>query len=311
MKSTVSKVGVLCLASVLLLTFALSCAATPDSAAPSALEVTDHLGRTVKLEGTPQRIVSLAPSNTEIVYALGLADRLVAVTDYCDYPPEAKEKPSIGGFSTPNIEEIIAQEPDLILATSIHEDKVLPQLEDKGMTVLVLHPKTVALVLEAIKLVGRVSGVEDNAETLVDAMEQRIKAVTDRTEGLAPEQRPPTFYVVWHDPLMTAGSGTLQNELIAMAGGVNIAQNTEDYAEISLEAVVAANPAVIIAATSHGSMEEQNYLYVREESRLRDTKAHQTDRVHAIDGNLTSRPGPRIVDGLEGLARLIHPELFP
>jgi iron complex transport system substrate-binding protein len=274
------------------------------------MTVTDQLGRTVRLEAAPQRIISMAPSNTEIVFALGLADRLVAVTDFCDYPPEAEDKPSIGGFSTPNIEEIVANGPDLVLATQRHEDKIIAELENKGLTVLALDPKTVDEVIEAIELMGAATGEEEKAQALADDMRGRIKAVTDKTSILTSEQRPKTFYVLWHDPLMTTGTYTLQDELIRKAGGVNIAAEVDEYADINLEAVVAADPDVIIAGTSHGSAEEQTFLYIKEETRLRDTGAVRNDRIFAVDGNLTSRPGPRIVDGLEWMAHFIHPEMF-
>lgn len=125
-----------CLVSIAMLSLFVSCAAPANEAAPSLIEITDQLGRTVKLDRTPQRIISLAPSNTEILFALGLADKVVAVTNLCDYPPEAKEKPNIGGFTTTNIEKVIALSPDLVLATSIHEKTIIPQLEQKGLAVL-------------------------------------------------------------------------------------------------------------------------------------------------------------------------------
>jgi iron complex transport system substrate-binding protein len=298
------------LVSTVALIFLASCASPPEGTPPPQIEITDQLGRVVRLENTPQRIVSLAPSNTEILFALGLADRVVGVTDYCDYPPEAKTKTSIGGFSTPNIEEVVALSPDLILATSIHEKRVIPQLESKGLTVLALNPKTIDGVMEAITLTGKVTGVPGSAAELVASMQQRLKAVTDKTAGLPPEPRPATFYIVWHDPLMTAGSGTLQDELIEKAGGRNIAGELADYADISLEAVITANPEVIIAGTSHGSTEEETFQYAQAEPRLRDTDARRNNRVYAIDSDLTSRPGPRIADALEQLATFIHPEMF-
>ncbi len=294
----------------ILLSLFAACAAPADEAAPSTIEVTDQLGRTVKLNRTPQRIISLAPSNTEILFALGLADRIVAVTDYDDYPPEAKEKPSVGGYSTPNIEEVVALSPDLILATSVHEQRIIPQLEERGMTVFALNPKTIDEVLEAITLVGEITGQEKEASRLVAEMQNRIKMVTDKTDSLLEEQRPRIFYIVWHDPLMTSGSGTFQHDLIQKAGGTNIARDLTGWPTISLEAVIEANPEVMIAGVGHGNTEDLNFQFIKTESRLRDTDARQNNRVYAIDGNLVSRPGPRIVDGLEELARLIHPEIF-
>ena len=310
MKSKLYRICTICLVSVIALVLSASCASPAESPLPSPDEITDQLGRIVVLDNPPQRIISLAPSNTEILYALGLADRVVAVTDYCNYPPEAEEKPTIGGFSTPNIEEIVAFSPDLILATSIHETKIIPQLEGKGLTVLALNPKTIDSVLDAILLIGKVASVEENATVLVHSMRQRIKAVTDRTAGLMPEQRLRTCYIVWHDPLKMAGSGTLQDELIHKAGGTNIAQGLTDYPNISLEVVIRDNPEVIIAGVGHGSGQDQTFQYAQAEPRLREADARRNSRLYAIDSDLTSRPGPRIVEGLEKFAQFIHPELF-
>jgi iron complex transport system substrate-binding protein len=309
-KSKLYRIATVFLVSTLALVFAASCVSPPESASPSPNEVVDQLGRTVVLDEPPQRIVSLAPSNSEILFALGLADRVVAVTDYCNYPPEAEAKPTIGGFSTPNIEEIVALSPDLVLATSRHEGKIIPQLEGKGVTVFALNPTTLDEVLEAILVTGEIAGVTERASELVAGMQQRIEAITGKTAGLSPEQRPRTFYVLWHDPLKTAGSGTLQDELIQKAGGINIARELADYANISLEVVVKENPEVIIAGAGHGSGEDQTFQYAKAEPRLRDTDARRNNRIYAIDADLPSRQGPRIVEGLEMFARFIHPELF-
>ena len=306
MKKTTILSGLLCL----VLGLIAGCSTPLPKTTSPLLEVTDQLGRKVGLEAIPQRIISLAPSNTEILFALGLAERVVAVTNYCDYPAGAADKPSIGGFSTPNIEEIIALSPDLVLATSRHEDQIIPQLEDKGITVFALNPETLDDVLASIALTGRITGAKANAAELVGEIQQRINTVTDKTAGLPLEQRPSTFYVLWHDPLKTAGSGTLQDELIQKAGGTNIARETTGYANISLEVVVNENPAVIIAGTSHGSSDDQTYQFARTESRLNSSDAHQYDRVYAIDSDLTSRAGPRLVNALEEFASYIHPEIF-
>ena len=245
-----------------------------------------------------------------MLYALGLADRVVAVTDYDNYPPEVKEKPSIGGFSTPSIEKVVAMEPDLVLATSIHEKTIIPQLEARGLTVLALNPQTLDQVQDAIKLVGRACGVEDRAAALVAGMQQRISAVTDKTGGLSQGQRPRVLYLVWHDPLMAAGAGTLHDEFITKAGGTNIAGSLKDYADISLEMVIAADPEIIIASVGMGTGERLTYDFARNEARLQDTAARRNNRVYSIDVDVVSHPGPRSVDALEIFARFIHPELF-
>lgn len=326
MKSTL-KPGAIFLMAVLFLVLLVSCTTTPEStppetpeitpsaepesAPPPPLEIVDQLGRTVTLVTTdPQRIVSLAPSHTETLYALGLGDRLVAITDYCNYPPEVAEKPSIGGFSTPNIEEVVAMDPDLILATVIHESEVIPQLEAKGLTVVAVDPTTINEVIEAITLIGKVTGAEKEATSLLADMQSRIKAVTDRTGGLNETEKPKVLYIVWHEPLMAAGSGTLHDELIRTAGGINVAGDLDSYAAISLEVVIAANPQVMIAGVGMGTGEDLPLQFITSEKRLEDTDARINSRIYGIDVDLVGRPGPRIVEALEQFAGFIHPELF-
>ena len=288
----------------------IACAPPVEESAPSPIEITDQLGRVVKLEKVPERIISLAPSNTEILFALGLGDKIVAVTDYCNYPPEALAKPKIGGFSTPDIERVVALSPDLVLATQMHEAKIIPALEERGLTVFALAPKTLDEILEAITMVGSLTGKEKEAAVLVTQMGQSIKAVTDKTSSLTGNERPRVLYLVWHDPLMVAGSGTFQDEIIAKAGGTNCAQQLSDYADISLEAVIQSNPEVIIAGVGMGTGESLPLQFVRAEETLRNVDARINNKIYGIDGDLSSRPGPRIVDALEEVAEFIHPELF-
>lgn len=309
MKSKLYRLVVFCLVSVVISSL-FACAAPAEETAPFSMEVTDQLGRVVKLEKVPERIISLAPSNTEILFALGLGDKVVAVTDYCNYPPEAEEKPSIGGFSNPDIERVVALSPDLVLATQMHEARIIPALEERGLAVFALSPKTLDEILEAISMVGSLTGTENEAAVLVTQMEQSIKAITDKTSGLTGNERPRVFYLVWHDPLMVAGSGTFQDELITKAGGTNSAQQLTDYAEISLEAVIQANPQVIIAGVGMGTGEDLPLQFVRAEERLRNVDARLNNRIYGADGDIVGRPGPRIVTALEEFAKFIHPEFF-
>jgi len=277
---------------------------------PRTVQVTDQLGRVVKLERIPQRIISLAPSNTEILFALDLGDRLVAVTNYCNYPPEAEEKPSIGGYSTPNIEEIVALSPDLILATSIHEKRIIPQLEAKGLTIFGVNPKTLDEVLVSITLVGEITRKEEEASWLIAGMRNRIKAVTGKTNGLPEDKRPRVFHLTWHNPLMTSGSGTLPYELIHKAGGRNIFPELVGTKGVGLEVIVARDPQVMIAGIGMGSGEDQPFQYLKTETRLQNTEASKNGRIYKVDVDLIGRAGPRIVDGLERFAKCIHPEIF-
>ncbi len=310
MKIKPYKLGRLYLVLVILSSLLAACTPMPEETPSSPIEITDQLGRVVKLTKIPERIISLAPSNTELLFALGLADRVVAVTDYCDYPPEAKDKPSIGGFSTPNIEEIVARSPDLILAVSRHESKIIPQLENKGLTVLALNLKTLDEALGAITLIGEVTGKEEEASNLVADMQNRIKAVTNKTDSLPEGERPRVFYLTWHDPLKTSGSGTLNHELIQKAGGRNIFADIAGIAGVDLELLVARDPQVMIAGIGMGSGEDKPFQYLKTESRLQNTEARKNGRIYGIDMDLTGRAGPRIVEGLERFAKCIHPELF-
>lgn len=282
----------------------------PESEPPAVIEITDQLGRTVTIEGVPERIISLAPSNTEIIYAFGLEDRLVGVTDYCDYPPEAAEKPSVGGFNTTNIEEVVALAPDLILATSIHESEIIPQLETHGLTVVALAPKTFDDVLDAIEMAGEVTGAVEKANELLTGMRARINAVTEKLKDLPQDQIKRVFYLTWHDPLMTSGGDTLINEFIRMAGGVNIFEELSGAESVDMEVLLAREPQVFIAGTGMGSGEEQGLQFLMTEERLVNTEAVINGQIYGIHMDFTGRAGPRIVDGLEQFAKCIHPEIF-
>ncbi len=296
------------LAAVIL--FTPGCARKPAVTTNTTIEVTDQLSRTVILEKNPQRIISLSPANTEILYALGLADRIVGVTDYCNYPPEAKQKESIGGFSTPNLEKVVSLAPDLIVAAPIHMKQVLPQLETKGLKAIAIAPRTLDDVMAAVTIIGKVTGTENRAADLVSQMRKRIKAVTGKTEGLSADKRPKVLFVVWHDPFMASGTKTFHDELITKAGGVNAVGNLENYATINLEVVVDTNPAVIIAGVGMGQGMDAPFEFVKNETRLRDIDARKNDRIFKINSDLSDRAGPRIIDALEQFARMIHPELF-
>ena len=310
MKNLLKKICIVCAAAVVFTALFASCDKAPETTPAVPAVITDQLGRTVTLTTpTPQRIISLSPSNTEILFALGLDERIAGVTDYCNYPPEAKNKPSIGAYDTPNLEQLIALNPDLVLATEVHEAKIIPQLESKGITVIGLKPTSVNEVMASISLVGNATGKNTEAAKLVADLQERIKGVAEKTGELADTDKSKVFYIIWHEPLWTAGSGTMHDELIQMAGGVNIAHNLTWYADISLEAVIEANPGVIIAGVGMGTGEDAPLLYAQTEPRLKDTDALKNNRVYSLDMDIVSRPGPRIVDALEKFLAAIHPEL--
>jgi iron complex transport system substrate-binding protein len=290
---------------VALLSIALVLTACTAGWPPTEVDyVFDDLGRLVAINGTPQRIVSLAPSNTEILFALGLGDKMVGVTDWCDYPPEAQDKEKVGSYDTPDTEKIVALTPDLILVAYGTTMDVINNLVGLGLTVFGIKSTDLDDVLNDIKRVGEITDKEVEAQALTSEMAVGIQAVTDQAEEL--EQRPRVFYIVWGgegSALWTAGSGTFIHELIEKGGGVNICQNITGYATVSIEEVIARNPEVIITS-------ELSYDWAWNATELASTNASQSGRIYTCDDNLVQRPGPRLIDGLEWFAYFIHPEIF-
>jgi iron complex transport system substrate-binding protein len=309
-KNALGKIVIVCLAAIMFSSLFVSCT-KGTTTTPVPATITDQLGRTVEIPANPQRIVSLAPSNTEILFALGLGDRVVGVTDYDDYPPEAKTKPSVGEYVSPNIEKIVAMNPDLILASEAQSEEWYAQAESQGLTVVAISPKTFDDVLDSITLIGKITGATKQAAALTASMQARIKAVTDKTANLTADERPTVFYILWDDPLMTAGKGTFTDEMITMAGGTNIFGGLEGYPTVSLENLLTANPQIMVAGVGTNEGEQEPFQFITTEARLQDTSARQNNRVYSINMDIVSRPGPRIVDALEQFAHIIHPELFP
>ena len=267
----------------------------------------DQLGRQVRVASSPQRIVSLAPNITEILYTLGLGDRIVGVTEFSDYPEEAKEKPKVGTYVSSNIEKIVSLRPDLIIGTfgGTREETAL-RLEQLGYPVYVTKSKTMDEVLVMIEKIGMITGKRPEAGVLVRSLRRRILAVVDRVAG-AP--RPLVFLQINARPLMTVGAGSFHDELISSAGGENLAGHTAArYPQYSIEDVVKRAPDFILISTMdrHGLFEEQKAQWMR----WPDIPAVRNNRILFVDSDLIDRASPRIVDGLEEMARLIHPELF-
>lgn len=279
------------------------CTGTSSIEKEGPITITDDLGRNITIETYPQTIVSTAPSNTEILFALGLGERVVGVTEYCDYPAEANELPKIGGFSTVDLEKITSLNPDIIFAAELTGIENIKRLEELGMTVVVLQPKNVEGILRDIRLVGEIAGVKSEADALESGMRSRMESVKENTKGL---EKPKVFYVVWHDPLMGAGSGTFIADLIDMSGGVNTAHELEGYKAISLEVLIESDPEIIVIPTGMG--EQPIYDFVVSDERLSKISAVKNGKIYKIDQDIVSRAGPRIVDGLEEIALFIHPD---
>jgi len=272
----------------------------------AAVQVTDGTGRTLTLPALPRRIVSLVPGVTEMLYAIGAEDRLVGRTDFCDYPPEARSKPSVGGTVSPSLEVLVTLKPDLVVATSAgNSDETRRQLERLRVPLYLVDPHGLSDVFRTMTRLGALTEREGRAADVVAGLERRVRAVAVRVAALP---RPRVLYVVWPEPLIVPGRGAAVTELIELAGGESVsADGPEGYPRYSVEAAVARGPEVIILAR-HGA---GTAPYAREKwERFADLPAIRAGRLHAVDGDLFHRFGPRVVDALEILARLLHPEAF-
>ncbi len=273
---------------------------------PPSPEISDDAGAPVKIDQPITRIISLAPSNTEIVYALGLEDRLVGVTDYCDYPPEAKNKPKIGGFSTVDIEKVVALQPDLVLATDIHSKTVTPLLQKLGFNVVTLYPTTLTGVIGDINLVGKITGTENAASELTAGLNKRIQAVASAANNTAKMRPLRTLFIIWYDPLMVAGADTLPDDMLKVAGGKNIASDLTGYSSIGLETIISRDPEVIIVPTNMGQADNPLWNFVVTDPRLKNTTAARNNAIYKMDPNLVLRSGPRCVTALEQMSSFYH-----
>ena len=272
----------------------------------------DDLGYTITLTEKPERIISLAPANTEILFALGLEENVIGVTEYCNYPSEAEDKEKIGSYTTPNIEKIVNLNPDLVLAAYGNPTGTVEALKRFNLTVVGLNARNLDEILYNLRLVGEITGRSANASVLVADMVQRIEVIDERMSNLKDEERPKILHIIWHDPIWVAGKGTFEDELIQRSGGVNIAP-VEGYRALSLEKLIELNPGVIITPSGSGmgcTLTNFCYEYIMGEPRLRSIEAVRTKRVYVINADIVCRAGPRIVDALEEMARMTHPELY-
>jgi iron complex transport system substrate-binding protein len=277
-----------------------------------AATVQDMLGRAVSVPERPLRVVSLAPSLTETVFALGRGDWIAGVTDFCDYPAAARSKPKVGGTATPNLERIVDLRPDLVLATAeANPRETVGQLSRLGIPVFAVKPDGYAGILESVRLVGRVLGAEASAAALIRDIQGGVEAIRGRVTGRA---RPRVLYLVWADPPIAAGPSTFIHDLLEMAGGDNIVrERAVPYPRLSLEDIVGRAPEVILVAShsQRGDAHATGFTPpLAQRNGWQSIPAVRRGRVVSVPGDTIHRPGPRVVDGLERLARAIHPEAF-
>lgn len=287
--------------------FLLLAAASALSAAP--VSVADGLGRTVSLPSPAARIVSLSPACTEVLFAVGAADHVVGVTAYCDYPPAAAAKPKVGGFSgkSISIETIVALGPDLVVVEGQMHERVMKLLDSARIPVYAAAAERLEDVYRIIEQLGALSGRGEDGIRAAASLRGRVEAVRARTAGAA--SRPTGFWIVWDEPLMTAGGATFIGEAMEAAGGRNaFADSTDQYPTVSFESVLSRDPDWLLSGTDHGAKLDTRSLALRQG--WRSLRAVKEGRIALIDADSINRAGPRLADAIESLARVFHPEAF-
>jgi iron complex transport system substrate-binding protein len=295
-----------------------SASSSPNpSSIPSVfpLTLTDDMNNNVTLNAYPQRIVSLAPANTQTIFAVGAGDQVVAVTQYDRYPYnfsawiEAGNMSLSGDYYTPAVEPIVALNPDLVVA-SLGSVDVAVQLRTLGYNVLTLNPTSIDGVLQNMITMGKATGHQAEAEAKVAALQARIDVVVN---GVATATtRPKVYHEIWSDPYMSIGKGTFVDNAIRMAGGQNIFENaTEAYPTVGSEAIISENPGIMVFPTQMGVESFWgNYTTVAARAGWGSIDAVANQKMFTVSGDIIDEPGPRQVDSLEILAKIIHPEIF-
>lgn len=279
------------------------------------LNITDGLGNSVTIEKEPESLVSIDPSQTEVLFALGLGDRLVGVSNFCDYPEEALEKEKVGDAFAINVEKILELNPDLVFIYGGGQAEAVEQLRASGISIVSNIPETTDEIFATILQTGRLMNVENKAEQVVNELKERKDKIVNQVKD---REKVRVFYELWDEPLMTAGEGSFIDELINLAGGENIGADGQGaYPEYSLEAMIEKDPQVYILPAH---MEDKQDLNDQDLEELKNTvksrpayetiSAVKNDRIEMLEPNIVSRPGIRIIEALELFARAIHPEVF-
>lgn len=272
------------------------------AAAAFPVTITDDAGKKITIASKPERIVSLAPADTEILFAVGAGKSVVGVTSYDDYPAEVKDIAKVGDFAGPNVEAVAGAKPDLILATAGVQADVVAKLEALGAKVIVIDPQTLDGVYADIAAVGAVTGNKAKADSVVAGMRSDVEKIKEAVSG---ETSVTAFVEIGQNPLYTVGSGTLMDELVKLGGGTNVVTES-GYVAYSAEKAIANNPAVYLATASSAT----DAASVAKRPGYSAIDAVKNNRVVILDDNLVSRPGPRVVEGLKLIAAALHPDVF-
>lgn len=295
--------GLLLLLLVLVLVF-------PVLAVDFPLTVEDDLGYKITMDKKPERIISLAPSNTEILFALGLDEEIVGVTTYANYPEAALSKEKIGTIYEPNIEKIYSLKPDLVLAAGINKLESIERLKELDLKVAGFNPRTVNDIFITLKKIGKLTGKSDTAREIVTDMYIQMSEIQDLVDKVLKDKpRPKVFYEIWNDPLYTAGKGTFIDDVITLAGGINIGRKAHGaWPQYSMEKLLIENPDVYVSSP-HSAPHQVAPESVKSRENFKNLKAIKNNRVYVIDTDIINRPSPRIIEGLKQFVKAIFPEL--
>ncbi len=267
---------------------------------------TDSYGRTVKVPDHPERIISLAPSVTETLYAIQVQDRVVGVTDYCNYPKAVVSKTRVGGFSTPNLNVIISLEPDLIIG-EYYDANMVKAFENNGLTLIILSPGSLDEIVQSVRLIGGLADARPRANELADSMQYRINVVVNKVSHLTQAEKQTCYFEVWETPTVAGGKSFI-NDMIKTAGGINLFSNiNEKFPTVSNEAVIDGNPDVIFVT----AMGRTSYTVdIKDRPGYDAVNAVINNRIYFCNDDVFTRPGPRCVDALEMMAAYLYPGLF-
>ncbi len=282
-------------------------ATTPSPDAAAFREVVDEAGRTVRMPQAVRRIVSLAPSLTETIYALGLQDRLVGDTNYCDYPPEAQKKTKVGGGINPSLEMIASLRPDLVLvAKSYNRLETTQSLDVLGIPSYAIDPHSVDDVIASTKTLARMLGVPEAGTSVASDMQRRLGDLLFRVGAMPPKH---VLFVVWTQPLISTGRNTFLADALRYAGAISIVDSAQDWPQVNMEEVAKLQPDYLVFADSHAESVSREVETLATLPGWKILNA-VSNRRYAVISDAVNRPAPRIVSAIEELARQLHPEVF-
>lgn len=273
------------------------------------VKMKDDLNHEVVITREPLRIISLAPSITETLFSLGLGMRIVGVTTFCNFPEVAKKIPKIGGHSNPSLEMIVALEPDLVIATEGTPITVIEQLKKLGIPLFALNPRSIDEIIKSIKKIGMITGFLENADKKYRDLNSMKVSIINKTKNIKFRKKVLWLYSV--DPYISANSNTFAGDILRLVGAINITGRAiTNYPKLNIEFVVVENPDIIILASSMGDSYNFSIDKIKKQKGWEEVSAIKNNKIFIIDSDIVSRPGPRVIQALEEVSKIIYPEVY-